>query len=113
MKLKTFFFMRVHFCMYSLRFNLHGRMFALIAVYFQTTWETEAAYELLTRITSLLQHAVVGLGGDSDAAVGSRHAGNDTYASGCRGSGPRNEHGVMGCRSLLAIFQSDGEPRIG
>ena len=82
--------------MCSLMFNVHGRMFALIAGYFPTTWESEQAadelYDLLTLvIDSLPRNAVVITGGDFNATVGGPQAGDDANVLGCWGHGPRNE----------------------
>ena len=66
----------------SLMFNLHGRMFALIAIYFPTTWESEEAvdelYDLLTLVVdSFSRNAVVIIGGDFNATVGGPQASDD------------------------------------
>ena len=74
----------IHFVM----FNLHGRMFALIAVYLPNTWEAEetvdATYELLTLVlNNLPPQALVLIGGHFNAAVGSPQAGDNTSTLGC------------------------------
>ena len=69
-------------------------MFALIAVYFPTTWESEEAADELNDLLTLVvdsfpRNAVVIIGGDFNAMVGGLQAGDDANILGCWGHGPR------------------------